>query len=164
VKPTSWGEFPEAAREIFQGFRTPGTGEQLVLEQNMFVEAVLPASMLHQLTAEEMESYREPFREPAHRLPTLAWPRELPIDGEPADVVELVNSYGRWLGSSENVPKLLLTFDPGAIMSEPVVRWCRENIAALEIANAGQGIHFAQEDEPEAIARIVSEWRRRVLA
>jgi haloalkane dehalogenase len=164
VKPTSWGEFPEAAREIFQGFRTPGTGEQLVLEQNMFVEAVLPASMLHQLTAEEMESYREPFREPAHRLPTLAWPRELPIDGEPADVVELVNSYGRWLASSEDVPKLLLTFDPGAIMSEPVVRWCRENIAALEIANAGQGIHFVQEDEPEAIARILSEWRRRVLA
>jgi haloalkane dehalogenase len=164
VKPTSWGEFPEAAREIFQGFRTPGTGEQLVLEQNMFVEAVLPASMLHQLAAEEMESYREPFREPAHRLPTLAWPRELPIDGEPSDVVELVNSYGRWLASSEDVPKLLLTFDPGAIMSEPVVRWCRENIAALEIANAGQGIHFVQEDEPEAIARIVSEWRRRVLA
>jgi haloalkane dehalogenase len=164
VKPTSWGEFPDAAREIFQGFRTPGTGEQLVLEQNMFVQAVLPASMLHQLTAEEMEAYRDPFREPAHRLPTLAWPRELPIDGEPADVVELVNSYGRWLASSEDVPKLLLTFDPGAIMSEPVVRWCRENIAALEIANAGRGIHFVQEDEPEAIAGIVSEWRRRVLA
>jgi haloalkane dehalogenase len=164
VKPTSWGEFPDAAREIFQGFRTPGTGEQLVLEQNMFVQAVLPASMLHQLTAEEMEAYRDPFREPAHRLPTLAWPRELPIDGEPADVVELVNSYGRWLASSEDVPKLLLTFDPGAIMSEPVVRWCRENIAALEIANAGRGIHFVQEDEPEAIASIVSEWRRRVLA
>ena len=163
VKPTSWAEFPEAGRDIFQGFRTPGTGEQLVLEQNMFVEAVLPASMLHQLTAEEMEAYREPFREPADRLPTLAWPRELPIDGEPADVVELVDSYGRWLASSEDVPKLLLTFDPGAIMSEPVVRWCRQNIAALDITNAGQGIHFVQEDEPEAIAGIVSEWRRQVL-
>jgi haloalkane dehalogenase len=113
---------------------------------------------------EEMEAYREPFREPAHRLPTLVWPRELPIDGEPADVVELVDSYDRWLASSQDVPKLLLTFDPGAIMSEPVVRWCRENMAALEVADAGQGIHFVQEDEPEAIARIVSEWRRRVLA
>jgi haloalkane dehalogenase len=164
VRPTSWAEFPEAGREIFQGFRTPGTGEQLILEQNMFVEAVLPASMLHELTAEEMDAYREPFREPSHRLPTLTWPRELPIDGEPADVVELVNSYDRWLASSEDVPKLLLTFDPGAIMSEPVVRWCRQNIAALDITNAGQGIHFVQEDEPEAIARIVSEWRRRVLA
>lgn len=164
VKPTTWSEFPEAAREMFQGFRTPGTGEQLVLEQNMFVEAVLPASMLHQLTADEMNAYREPFLEPSHRLPTLTWPRELPIDGEPADVVELVDSYDRWLASSEDVPKLLLTFEPGAIMSEPVVRWCQENIAALEVANAGQGIHFVQEDQPEAIARIVSEWRRRVLA
>lgn len=164
VKPIAWDEFPEAAREIFQGFRTPGTGEEMVLDQNLFVEAVLPASMLHQLTAEEMEAYREPFREPAHRLPALAWPRELPIDGEPADVVELVDSYGRWLASSEDVPKLLLTFDPGAIMSEPVVRWCRENITALEIADAGQGIHFVQEDEPEAIASIVGDWRRRVLA
>jgi haloalkane dehalogenase len=160
VKPTTWGEFPEAAREMFQGFRTPGTGEQLVLEQNMFVEAVLPASMLHQLTAEEMDAYREPFLEPSHRLPTLTWPRELPIDGEPADVVELVDSYDRWLASSEDVPKLLLTFEPGAIMSEPVIRWCQENIAALEVANAGQGIHFVQEDQPEAIARIVSEWCR----
>jgi haloalkane dehalogenase len=164
VRPTSWAEFPEAAREIFQGFRTPGTGEQLVLEQNMFVEAVLPGAMLHQLTAEEMDAYREPFREPSHRLPTLTWPRELPIDGEPADVVELVSSYDRWLASSEDVPKLLLTFEPGAIMSEPVVRWCQENIDALEVANGGQGIHFVQEDEPGAIARIVSEWRRRVLA
>jgi haloalkane dehalogenase len=164
VRPTSWAEFPEAAREIFQGFRTPGTGEQLVLEQNMFVEAVLPGAMLHQLTAEEMDTYREPFREPSHRLPTLTWPRELPIDGEPADVVELVNSYDRWLASSEDVPKLLLTFEPGAIMSAPVVQWCQENITALEVANAGQGIHFVQEDEPDSIARIVSEWRRRVLA
>jgi haloalkane dehalogenase len=164
VRPTSWGEFPEAAREIFQGFRTPGTGEQLILDQNMFVEAVLPASMLHQLTAEEMEAYREPFREPAHRLPTLVWPRELPIDGEPADVVELVDSYDRWLASSEDVPKLLLTFDPGAIMSEPVVRWCQEHVAALEVANAGHGIHFVQEDQPQAIATSVRDWRRRVLA
>jgi haloalkane dehalogenase len=164
VKPIAWDEFPEPARETFQGFRTPGTGEQLVLDQNLFVEAMLPASMLHQLTPEEMETYREPFREPKHRLPTLAWPRELPIDGEPADVVELVDTYDRWLASSEDVPKLLLTFDPGALMNEPVVRWCRENIAALEVAEAGQGIHFVQEDEPEAIARIVGEWRRRVLA
>jgi haloalkane dehalogenase len=111
-----------------------------------------------------MDVYREPFREPSHRLPTLTWPRELPIDGEPADVVELVNSYDRWLASSEDVPKLLLTFEPGAIMSAPVVQWCQENIAALEVANAGQGIHFVQEDEPDSIARIVSEWRRRVLA
>jgi haloalkane dehalogenase len=164
IKPVGWDEWPENAREIFQGFRTPGTGEQMILDQNLFIEGVLPAAMLRQLSPEEMEAYREPFREPAHRLPTLVWPRQIPIDGEPADVVELVNSYDRWLASSEDVPKLLLTFEPGAIMSEPVVRWCRENVAALEVVHAGQGVHFVQEDEPEAIARIVGEWRRRVLA
>jgi len=164
VRPASWDEWPENARDIFQGFRTPGTGEQLILDQNMFVEGVLPAAMLHQLTPEEMDTYRAPFREPAHRLPTLVWPREIPIDGEPADVVELVNAYDRWLASSDDVPKLLLTFEPGAIMSEPIVRWCRQNVASLEVVPAGQGAHFVQEDSPEAIARIVREWRARVLA
>ncbi len=164
MRPASWDEWPANARDIFQGFRTPGTGEQLILDQNMFVEGVLPAAMLHQLTPEEMDAYRASFREPAHRLPTLVWPREIPIDGEPADVVELVNAYDRWLASSDDVPKLLLTFEPGAIMSEPIVRWCRENVAALEVVPAGQGVHFVPEDEPEAIARIVREWRARVLA
>src|SRR5215207_511319 len=116
IKSASWDEWPANARDIFQGFRTPGTGEQLILDQNMFVEGVLPGAMLHQLTPEEMDAYRAPFREPAHRLPTLVWPREIPIDGEPADVVELVNGYDRWLASSDDVPKLLLTFEPGAIM------------------------------------------------
>lgn len=163
VRPTSWSEFPEAAQEVFEGFRTPGTGEQLILDQNLFVEAVLPASMFHQLTADELGTYRAPYRDPKDRLPTLVWPRELPIDGQPPDVVATVEAYGEWLASTADVPKLLLTFEPGAIMSEPVVAWCKEHIAALEIVPAGQGIHFVQEDEPEQIARIVGDWRRRVL-
>jgi haloalkane dehalogenase len=163
VRPISWDEFPEAGREIFAGFRTPGTGEQLILDQNLFVEAVLPASMFRPLTADEMDAYRHPFPERQHRLPTLAWPREIPIDGEPTDVVEMVEAYDRWLGSSPDIPKLLLTFEPGALMCEPVVRWCRDNVAALDVVAAGKGIHFVQEDEPEAIARAVSEWRRRTL-
>jgi haloalkane dehalogenase len=162
VRPTSWSEFPEAAREIFEGFRTPGTGEQLILDQNLFVEAVLPASMFHRLTADELDAYRSPYRDPKDRVPTLVWPRELPIDGQPADVAATVEAYDKWLVSSADVPKLLLTFDPGAIMSEPVVAWCKEHIAALEIVPAGRGIHFVQEDEPDTIARIVGEWRRRV--
>jgi haloalkane dehalogenase len=163
VRPTSWSEFPVPAREIFEGFRTPGTGEQLILDQNLFVEAVLPASMFHQLTADELDAYRAPYQNPKDRLPTLVWPRELPIDGQPPDVVATVEAYGEWLVSSADVPKLLLTFDPGAIMSDPVVAWCKEHIAALEVVPAGRGIHFVQEDEPEQIARIVGDWRRRVL-
>ena len=163
IKPIGWDDFPEAGREIFAAFRTPGTGEQLILDQNLFVEAVLPASMLHQLSAEEMDAYREPFRQRDHRLPTLVWPREIPIDGQPSDVVEIVEAYGEWLRSSTDVPKLLLTFEPGAIMSEPVVRWCRENVAALEVVPTGKGIHFVQEDEPDAIVHTVGDWRTRVL-
>jgi haloalkane dehalogenase len=163
VRPTSWSEFPEAAREIFQGFRTPGTGEQLILDQNLFVEAVLPASMFHQLTADELDAYRSPYRDPKDRVPTLVWPRELPIDGQPADVAATVDAYDKWLASSADVPKLLLTFDPGAIMSAPVVAWCKEHIAGLEVVPSGRGIHFVQEDEPDTIARIVGDWRRRVL-
>jgi haloalkane dehalogenase len=160
VKPMTWDEFPEAGREIFADFRTPGAGEQLILDQNLFVEAVLPASILRRLTAEEMDAYRYPFRERQHRLPTLAWPREIPIDGQPADVVEIVEAYDRWLRSSTDIPKLLLTFEPGALMCHPVVQWCRDNIAALDIVAAGKGIHFVQEDEPDAIARTVNDWRR----
>jgi haloalkane dehalogenase len=163
VRPTSWSEFPEAAREIFEGFRTPGTGEQLILDQNLFVEGVLPASMFHQLTADELDAYRAPYPDPKDRLPTLVWPRELPIDGQPPDVAAVVEAYGEWLASSADVPKLLLTFEPGAIMSDPIVAWCKEHIAALDVVAAGQGIHFVQEDEPQEIARIVGDWRRRVL-
>ena len=163
VKPISWAEFPEAAREIFKSLRTPGTGEQLIFDQNLFVEVILPSSMQHQLSPDEMEAYRAPFLDPKHRLPTLAWPRELPIDGEPADVVAAVEAYDEWLAASTDVPKLLLTFEPGAIMSPPVVAWCREHITALEVVAAGEGIHFVQEDQPEAIARLVGEWRRHVL-
>jgi len=163
VRPISWDEFPEVAREPFEGFRTPGPGEEMILEQNQFVEMVLPSAMLHQLEPDEMETYRAPFREAKDRLPTLVWPRELPIDGEPADVVATVEAFDEWLASSTGVPKLLLTFEPGATMGEPVVAWCRTHVADLEIAAGGRAVHYVQEDEPEAIARLIAEWRRRVL-
>jgi haloalkane dehalogenase len=163
VKPINWDEFPEVARALFQAFRTPRMGEKLILEQNQFVETVLPGGTLRQLEPDEFETYRAPFREPKDRLPTLAWPREYPIEGEPRDVVATVEAFDAWLASSTEVPKLLLTFEPGATMSEPVVRWCREHVAALEIVAGGNALHYVQEDEPEAIARLVAEWRRRVL-
>ncbi len=93
IKPLTWDEFPEVARPVFQNFRTPGVGEQLVLEENQFVELVLPGGMLAQLDAEEMDVYRSPFREPKARLPTLVWPRQIPIEGEPADVVTAFEAF-----------------------------------------------------------------------
>jgi haloalkane dehalogenase len=158
VRPVTWDEWPAAARDIFRAFRRPGEGEQLILERNLFVEAVLPGSIQRRLAGEEMDAYRAPFLQSEHRLPTLVWPREIPIDGEPADVVARVERYDEWLASSLDVPKLLLTFDPGAIMPPVVVDWCREHIAALEVKHIGSGIHFVQEDQGTAIGATIARW------
>lgn len=162
VRPVTWDEWPAEAREIFQAFRQPGVGEELILDRNLFVEAVLPAAIIRKLSDEELAAYRAPFTERAHRLPTLAWPREIPIDGEPADVVERVEAYDTWLKSSPQVPKLLLTFDPGAILSQPVVDWCRENITALDVQHVGPGNHFVQEDQGPAIGAAIATWLDRI--
>ena len=91
--------------------------------------------------------------------PTLAWPREIPIDGAPADVVKRVETYDTWLGSTTEVPKLLLTFDPGAIMTPSTIRWCQDHIAALQVEHIGTGIHFVQEDNGPAIGIAIARWR-----
>lgn len=158
VRPLTWDEWPAQARDIFQAFRRPGEGESLILDRNLFVEAVLPASVLRTLTSQELDTYRAPFTERAHRLPTLAWPREIPIDGEPAEVVERVERYDAWLSTSAQVPKLLLTFEPGAVISPPIVEWCREHIAALDIQHIGPGNHFVQEDQGPAIGAAIASW------
>lgn len=157
VRPVTWAEWPEQARGIFQAFRTPGTGEQLIFEQNVFVERVLPASIMRKLTDEEMERYREPFLDPPSRLPTLRWPREIPIDGEPADVFEAVQTYSEWFGVSD-VPKLMLRAQPGAILPEPLVQWCRDNMRNLTVVDIGPGIHFVQEDRPHEIGKAIADW------
>jgi haloalkane dehalogenase len=110
-----------------------------------------------------MEAYRAPFREPASRKPTLAWPRQLPIEGEPKDVVEIIEAGTRWLGEHP-MPKLLLAFEPGALITERAARWCQDRMRNLEVEKIGPGLHFVQEDHPEAIAAAVREWRRRRIA
>lgn len=162
IKPLGWDEWPPDARGIFQAFRSDA-GEEMILDRNLFVEAVLPASVVRTLTDEEMEHYRRPFRDRVSRLPTLVWPREIPIDGEPADMVERVGAYDRWLAASTDVPKLLLTFEPGAIMTTAVIDWCRDNVAALEVEPAGPGIHFVQEDSGPAIGAAIAAWMQRRL-
>jgi haloalkane dehalogenase len=163
VKPLTWSEWPEAARGLFQAFRTPGIGEELILQKNVFVERVLPGSILRKLTEEEMNAYRAPFPTPESRRPVWRWPNEIPVEGEPRDVVEIVEAYGRWLGESD-VPKLLLAFEPGAILPKPLVDWCRARFRNLEVRHLGAGSHFVQEDQPEAIGDAIREWRRgRVL-
>jgi haloalkane dehalogenase len=155
VRPfASWDEFPEAARGIFQGFRSEA-GEDMVMAKNLFVEAVLPGSILRDLTQDEHDEYRRPFTEAQHRRPTLSWPRQIPIEGEPADVVEIVESYGRWLSTTE-LPKLFIRAEPGALMAGAIIEYCRSWPALTEVTVAGS--HFIQEDSPHEIGQAIADW------
>jgi haloalkane dehalogenase len=151
----SWEDWPADARRVFQGFRSPA-GESMALEKNVFVEAVLPGSILRELSDEEMERYRAPFREPGEsRRPTLTWPRQIPIAGEPADVVEIVRGYATWLASS-TLPKLFVNAEPGAILTGPVRELCRAWPNQTEVTVPGS--HFIQEDSGEEIGRAIATW------
>lgn len=158
TRPLTWDEWPEAAKQAFQGFRTPEVGEQLILDNNMFVEQVLPGAVMRKMSDEEMAYYRAPYETRESRLPTLQWPREIPIDGEPADVHEIVTENAKWLTESD-VPKLLCWAEPGTIMAQ-VVPWCEENVRNLKSVSVGAGIHFIQEDQPDAIGKAIAEWMR----
>ncbi|MEM7501899.1 MAG: haloalkane dehalogenase [Pseudomonadota bacterium] len=160
VRPVSWSDWPDAARSVFQGFRSPA-GEAMVLEKNVFVEKVLPGSVLRQLDDEEMREYRRPFAEPGEsRRPTLSWPRQLPIDGEPEEVCDIVARYGEWLAASP-VPKLFINAEPGAILIGPQREFCRSWPNQDEITVAGS--HFIQEDSPDDIGTAISRWRRSLI-
>jgi haloalkane dehalogenase len=152
VRPVTWAEWPEKGRSVFQGMRSPA-GEEMVLEKNVFVERILPASVIRPLAPEEMEAYRAPFREPGEsRRPTLTWPREIPIDGEPADVVAIVEAYGAWLAASP-VRKLFVNAEPGAILVGAQRELCRTWPMQAEVTV--KGIHFIQEDSPREIGEAV---------
>lgn len=158
VRPSSWADFPEQARPMFQALRSPA-GEAMILEQNMFVEQAVPGSILRRVTEEEMAEYRRPFLEPGEaRRPTLSWPRQIPIGGEPADVHAIVLAYAEWLSTSP-VPKLFIKGEPGAILSQgAAVEFCRTWPNQKEITVAG--IHYLQEDSPDAIGHAIAEWLR----
>ena len=155
VRPVSWDEWPDAATSIFQAFRSEA-GEEMVIDKNIFVDVVLPASILRDLTDEEMTEYRRPFLEPADRRPTLTWPREIPISGEPADMVKIVGDYAEWLSESD-VPKLFINADPGAILIGPQRDFCRQWPNQTEVTVAGN--HFIQEDSPDEIGAAIAQWR-----
>ena len=154
VMPMTWEDWPEGARGIFQGFRS-AKGEDLVLQRNMFVEAVLPSSILRDLTEEEMNAYRAPFDTPEHRQPTLNWPRQIPIEGEPAHMVELVEAYGAFMAASP-IPKLFINADPGSILVGKQREFCRSWPNQTEVTV--KGLHFVQEDSPEEIGQAVAAW------
>lgn len=155
VRPLTWDEWPENARKVFQGMRSPA-GEDMVLGKNVFVERILPASVLRVLGDEEMARYRRPYREPGEsRRPTLQWPREIPIAGEPADVARIVDGYARWLATSP-LPKLLVNAEPGSILVGAQREFCRAWPNQREVTVRGS--HFVQEDSPAEIGGAVREF------
>ena len=159
VRPVSWDEWPEAARGVFQGFRSTA-GEDMVLDKNTFVERVLPGSILRDLSEEEMEVYRRPFQNSGEdRRPTLTWPRQIPIDGTPADVVEIVQAYADWLTEAD-VPKLFINADPGAILIGAQREFCRSWPNQTEVKVSGN--HFLQEDSPHEIGKAIAAWRKAI--
>jgi haloalkane dehalogenase len=156
VRPLHWAEWPEASRRVFEGFRSE-KGEEMILERNLFVERVLPGSIMRPLDAAEMAEYRRPFATRADRWPTLAWPREIPIEGEPADVTALVADYAAWMAEND-VPKLFVNADPGAILVGPQREFCRGWRCQREITVPG--IHFIQEDSGPEIGAAIAEWAK----
>ena len=156
MAPVTWDDWPENAKGIFQAFRSP-KGEELILERNYFVEKILPLSVLSPLPDDVMDCYRRPFERPGEgRRPTLAWPRQLPIEGEPAEVVAVVEAYGRCLASDESPPKLFVNAEPGSILVGKQREFCRSWPNQTEVTVPG--LHFVQEDSADAIGEAIAEF------
>mgnify|MGYP003303481935 FL=1 len=155
VMPLTWNDWPENARGIFQAFRSK-KGEDLVLNRNLFIESVLPNSIIRELTQEEMDHYRSPFLSTEDRQVVLNWPRQIPIDGEPAIIEDLVSRYGAWLEKSNDVPKLFINADPGSILIGRQREYCRTWPNQEEVTVRGR--HFLQEDSPVEVSEAIVRW------
>ena len=155
VQTLNWSDFPDVGRKVFRGFRSQA-GEDMVLDKNMFVERVLPSAVIRDMTEAEMDIYRKPYlAEGEDRRPTLTWPRQIPIEGEPENVCQIVDDYGAWLAQSD-VPKLFINAAPGSILTGEQREFCRTWPNQAEVTV--NGIHFVQEDSPDEIGHAVAEF------
>ena len=156
VKPSNYAEFTPDFAQFFQSVRTPDVGEQMILEDNMFVEQILPSAILRNLTADEMSVYAAPYSTPGEsRRTTLAWPREVPIDGTPVVNAEMVDAYSKWMGEND-IPKLLISATPGLLLINDSLDLARTWKNQQEVTV--DGLHFIQEDSPAEIASAIDEW------
>ena len=154
VKSMQWVDWNEDARGIFQGFRSPA-GEEMILKKNLFIEAVLPGSILRKLSDEEMNEYRRPFNDEISRRPTLDWPRQIPLENEPPEICKIVKSYSKWMAENQ-LPKLFINAEPGAILIRNQREFCRTWKNQKEVTVKGS--HFIQEDSPDEIGKAIFDW------
>jgi len=159
VRPLKWEEWPKDATRIFQGFRSDA-GEEMILKKNLFIESVLPGSIIRDLSEDEMNEYRKPFYSEADRQPTLDWPRHIPLDNEPKEMAEVVQDYADWMAQNE-IPKLFINAEPGAILIGPQREFCRAWKNQTEVTVKGK--HFIQEDSPHEIGSAIKEWLQSLI-
>jgi haloalkane dehalogenase len=162
VRPLpGWDAFDAGGRRLFQQLRADGVGERMVLEENFFIDTLLPAALLRPLPPEEMDTYGRPYPDPASRRPLLRWSREIPVGGQPADVTGILAAAAAQLASSP-VPKLLLHGSPGAIIPPTAVGWFRGHLPALTVTDVGGPAgHFLPEDRPQQVADAIWTWLAR---
>jgi len=157
VKPMTWGDFPSGFKMGFKLMRTSGIGWLMISVLNMFVTRILPQAIVRELSEEEKDYYAAPYKTVQSRKPVRQWPCEIPIEGKPADVYEVISSFNQRLQASE-LPKLLFSATPGGIINDKTVEWCRQNLKNLKIVDIGEGIHFLQEDNPHLIGEELAKW------
>ena len=157
MRPAKWDDFPNDFRMGFRLFRTPGIGWLMISVMNMFVTQILPQAIVRKLSEEEKNYYAAPYKTVQSRKPVRQWPCEIPIEGKPADVYEVISNYNQKLQESE-VPKLLFFATPGGIINSKTVDWCKQNLKNLQVVDIGEGIHFLQEDNPHVIGEELAKW------
>ncbi|WP_163999704.1 haloalkane dehalogenase [Pyxidicoccus caerfyrddinensis] len=158
LRPMHWSDWPPQGEQLFRALRTPGVGEKLVLEQNEFLARSFANGVRHGLSESDRDVYYSPYPDAASRRPVLQWTREIPIDGEPADVAAVIEHYDAWLARTPSQPALLLTFGDTGLGAPKIIEWVRSTLPALEIVPLGRAGHHAPEDAPDAIAQAIRSW------
>ncbi|NNC14442.1 haloalkane dehalogenase [Corallococcus exiguus] len=161
LRPMRWSDWPPQGEQLFRALRTPGVGEQFVLEQNAFLEKSFANGVQRGLAEGDRAVYQAPYPDAASRRPVLQWPREIPIDGEPADVAAVIERYDAWLAQPSVKPVLLLTFGDTGLNAPSITEWARANLRSLEIVPLRRAGHHAPEDAPEDIVRALQAWMDR---
>lgn len=163
LKPMAWEDLSPPARERFTALRTPGTGEEMVLDQDLSIRQAFTGGVLTPVSEDDLAAYLAPYPTRDSRRPLLAWARQFPLGGEPADLVARIEAFDAWLATSSDVPKLLMTFEgpPSLLIGQDIADWCRANIGALEVVPCGEAGHHAPEDRPREIAAAIAAWADR---